>query len=170
MKRKLYIFAALLATLFSVSFSASAVLPISKVGMNMPDDMVFIDMATSAAKTAVVSGEKADGAVIAKNSTPIATAGATAGSTAINNAIEKAGSAAVNGAVIYTVNQPQIADLVNLSKSGAKTIYFVNGADQVVAAGIYPSGAYDETAIPSGLTITPMIQLEYPDAQKLLGK
>lgn len=166
MKKKLYIFAALLATIFSVSFNASAVLPISKVGMIMPDDMVYIDMATSAAKSAVASGDKADGAVIIKNSAPVATAGATA----VSNAIDKAGVAALKDAVIYTVNQPQITDLVTLSKSGAKTIYFVNGADRVVAAGIYPAEAYDETAIPAGHTITPMIQLEYPDAQKLLDK
>lgn len=170
MKKKLYIFAALLATIFSVSFNASAVLPISKVGMIMPDDMVYIDMATSAAKSAVASGDKADGAVIIKNSAPVATAGATAGATAVSNAIDKAGVAALKDAVIYTVNQPQITDLVTLSKSGAKTIYFVNGADRVVAAGIYPAEAYDETAIPAGHTITPMIQLEYPDAQKLLDK
>lgn len=170
MKKKLYIFAAIVAIMFSVSFNAAAVLPISKVGMIMPDDMVYIDMATSAAKSAVSAGEKADGAVIIKNSAPVATAGATAGSTAVNNAIDKAGAASLKDAVIYTVNQPQITDLVNISKSGVKTIYFVNGADRVIAAGVYLAGAYDETAIPAGLTITPMIQLEYPDAQKLLDK
>ena len=169
MKKKLYILTAILATIFSVSFNAGAVLPISKVSMIMPDDMVYIDMATSAAKKSAAAGNIADGAVIVKNSSPVVTTGAGQGNTAVANAIAQAGTA-VNGAVIYTVNQPQITDLVNLSKSGAKTIYFVNGSTDVVTAGIYPTGAYDETAIPAGLAITPMIQLEYPDAQKLLSK
>ncbi|MDE6351736.1 MAG: hypothetical protein K2K88_01140 [Muribaculaceae bacterium] len=168
MKKSIYAWAFAIVAVFATQFHADAVLPITKVGMIMPDNMVYIDMATNAAKNSVSKGGKADGAVIISNSKSVTTGESSAQSSAVANAIKKAGENEVKGSTVYTINQPQISDLVNLSKLGAKTIYFVNGADNVVNGGVYPAQAYDETAIPAGLTLTPMVQLEYPDAQKLV--
>ncbi|MDE5844225.1 MAG: hypothetical protein K2H44_02415 [Muribaculaceae bacterium] len=169
MKKSIYVLMTAIAAIFASQFRANAVLPITKVDMIMPDNMVYIDMATTAAKNSVSKGGKADGAVIISNSKSVTTGESSAQSTAVANAVKKAGENDVKGATVYTINQPQISDLVNLSKLGAKTIYFVNGADNVVKGGVYPAHAYDETAIPAGLAITPMVQLEYPDAQKLIA-
>ncbi len=72
--------------------------------------------------------------------------------------------------MVYVVNEPVTADYIALCKLGADAIYFVNGRDAVVAAGIVPASEYDDSKIPESVTRVPMKSMEYPDAQKLVGK
>jgi hypothetical protein len=47
-------------------------------------------------------------------------------------------------------------------------VYFVNARKDVVARGIYPASAYDDSKIDTTLTQVKMIQLKYADAADIL--
>ena len=52
--------------------------------------------------------------------------------------------------------------------AGADAVYFVNSKEKVIAAGVQPAEAYDESNLDASLTQVPMKQIEYEDAAALL--
>ena len=166
MKRFIYALS-LTVALLAGSFCAKAGVPITLVDKITPTDMVFMDMATEAAKSSVAKKGQPQGVVIILNN---AFKSSGKGQSAVEEAYQKSGLPNLKGAVVYAVNQPSTEDYIFLSQLGVDAIYFVNGSDAVVAAGLLPASAYDESAIPSTLKTAPLKGIEYPDAQVLLKK
>ena len=71
-------------------------------------------------------------------------------------------------AVIYTVNEPTVEAYNAICKAGADAVYFVNPKEKVIAAGVQPAEAYDESKLDTSLTQVPMKQMDYEDASDLL--
>lgn len=159
------IFTLILAALMGVMTSG---LPITRVDKIAPTDMVFMDMATEAAKASHDAGNRPDGAVIILNNAFRSSGRPSANASAVENAFNKSRLSSLKNATVYVVNEPVTADYVMLSRMGAEAVYFVNGRAEVVAAGIYPADAYDDAAIPADVTPAPLSQMEYPDAAALV--
>lgn len=152
-----------------VSLSMHAI-DITKVDRVQPTDEIFMDMATTAAKKSLSSGGPAAGAVIILNGAWRATGVPTATSSAEEVAFEKARLGQLNQANIYTINEPTTEAINFLNKLNVNAIYFVNGRDAVVAAGIYPADAYDDSKLEGELKPGKLMQISFPEAEALLKK
>lgn len=156
------IFAAL--AVLTLACAAWAGVTITKVDKVAPTEQIYMDMATSAAKA---KGAK-NGAVIVLNNAFRSSGVSSAQTTAEQAAIAAAGLPDLHNAVIFTVNEPTTAAYNDICAFGAEAVYFVNGRDAVIAAGVYPASAYDDAKIDSSLTQVPLNQMAYPDAEQLL--
>lgn len=150
--------------------AAVAQINISKTEKATPGEEVFMDMAVTAAETAVGQGKPACGAVVILNGAWRAAGMADAGKTAEENAIAKSRLRSLQTASIYTVNQPTTQALNAIMKAGAAAVYFVNSAADVIEAGICTAADYDESKLDPSLTPVPLHQLDYAPARKLVGK
>lgn len=162
------LFAALMSLL--VVLSASAKFPVTELSNPSPVDMVGMDMATDAAKSSVKNGGKADGAVIVVNGRVRAVGMPGDGKSAEEDAVLKSGLKSLAGASIYTVNQPSVPVYVKLSDLGVASICFVNGSDAVIASGLEPASAYDESLADGKSALAPLKSMSFPEAQRLLKK
>lgn len=145
-------------------------LPVTKVDNATPAEMVGIDMATDAAKSNVASGGVPDGAAIIVNGHLKSTGVPSAGVSAVENAVAKSGLSTLKGASVFVVNQPVTDAYLKLSSLGADAVYFVNGADAVVAAGIVPESAYDDSSVDATARLAPLKSVPFPEAQRLIKK
>ena len=149
---------------------AFAQVNITKVDKVAPNDEIFMDMAVTAAQQAVASGEKPSGAVVILNGAWKATGTPSASATAEENAITKSRRTNLAGASIYTVNQPTTAALNAIMRAGVDVVFFANTADEAIAAGVYPSDAYDPAALDTTLIPVPVMQITYAPAAKIIKK
>lgn len=147
-----------------------AKLPVTKVVNPSPAEMVGIDMATDVAKKSVASGGGPWGAVIVVNGQVKGTGCSTDGTSAEVNAMKAAGLQSLKGTTVFTVNQPGTDVYQMLSEAGADGIYFVNGSDAVVAAGLLPASAYYESALEGKDSLAPLKSIPFPEAQRLIKK
>lgn len=166
--KKSIITALLFATAAVVTPSVKAEIPVSRVEQYSPTDMVFLDMATEAAKENQSRGQQPNGAVIVVNGEFRSSGRSTASSSAEETAFKKSRLSTLKGATLYTVNEPTAAIYKFLCENGIDKIYFVNGKDAVIKAGIATSADYNSSSLPSSLTFAPMFQIEFPDAALLL--
>lgn len=164
MKRFLLSAATAITTLCG-SLVSNAEVPVTLVDRISPVDMVYMDMATEAAKANAAKNGVPQAVVIIVDNSAKATA---AGNGAVQEAFKKSGLSRLDGAVVYSVNQPTTEDYLFLSGLGVKTIMFVNGKDKVIKAGINPASAYSDSSLPSGVTPATLKMMEYPDAQALI--
>jgi tRNA(Arg) A34 adenosine deaminase TadA len=165
--KKLFFIAAVLVTL--LCGTALAGVPITKVDKVEPNDEMFMDMATTAARKSIADGGLPCGAVVILNGAWRSTGTAAEGGTsAEENAIAKSRRQSLKNATIYTVNEPTTAAYNTICRYGVDAVYFVNSRDKVVAKGIYPASAYDDNQIDSTLTLVPLNQINYADAADLL--
>lgn len=162
--KKIILFFAILAT----SVSSFAQVNITKVDKVKPNDEIFMEMAVTAAQKAKADGLKPGGAVVILNGAWRSTGLPMDGMTPEENAISKSRRSNLNNASIYTINQPTSAALNAIMASGADAIYFVNSAEDVIAAGIYTEEDYDASALDSNLTPTPTFQIIYAPASDII--
>ena len=154
-----------------VALAASTLLagiPISKDDKVSPVDEIWMDMAVGVAKDNVKAGGIPCGTVIIFNGAFKSVAEATEKTSSVEPAIALTRMTSLANAVIYTVNEPTIDAYNAICKSGADAVYFVNPKDKVIAAGVQPAEAYDESKLDSTLTQVPMKQMDYEDAANLL--
>ena len=156
--------------LFSMSANLFAGIPITKVDKIRPTDEVFMDMAVAAAKKSVANRQQPGGAVIILNGAWKATGMPSADKTPEVDAFEKARRGDLVNASVYTINEPTTETINFLNSLGVQAIYFCNDRDAVVAAGVYPSSAYDDAKLNQSDEMAPMTLIVYPDAQALLKK
>lgn len=159
-----------LAVAAAAPMTATAEIPITKVDKIEPTDMVFMDMATGAAEASVKQKGAPDGAVIILNGAFRSSGRPSASETAIASAVAKSRLKSLKNATVYVVNEPVTSDYIALCRLGADAICFVNGRDAVIAAGIVPASEYDDSKIPADLKQVPLRAIEFPEAQKLVGK
>ena len=163
------IFTLILSGLLALGMTIHAI-DITKVDRVEPTDEMFMDMATTAARQSISSGGPASGAVIILNGAWRSTGTPGDGRTAEQNAYMRSRLDQLNQANIYTINEPT-TEIVNfLNSLHVNAIYFVNGRDAVVAAGIYPASAYDDSKLDKSGYMAKMWQLTFPEAVELLGK
>lgn len=160
----------LLAMLVMAATMVRAQVAITKVDKISPTDEVFMDMAVTAASTAQQQGLKPCGAVVILNGAWRSTGLPAAGKTAEEAAIDKSRRTRLTNATIYTVNQPTSAAINAINRSGADAVYYVNPADDVIAAGVYTAGDYDPAAIDSSVPQVPVRQITYAPARKYVNK
>lgn len=164
MKKSLTI---LLTIMLGCLFNARAI-DISPVDKASPTDEIFMDMAVSAAKKSIASGNAPAGAVIILNGAWRATGTPEGNRTPEEVAWGKARLDNLKNAVVYTVNEP-VTDVVNLLNSlGVSAIYFTNPRTRVIQSGIYPATAYDDAKLDTSLKAAPMYMLAFPEASQLL--
>lgn len=166
MTKKFFCITAILAVILSAV--AYAGVPITKVDKIAPTDEVYMDMATTAARQAKNNGGMPCGAVIILNGAWRSSGNATANVTAEQAAINKSRLSNLANATIYTVNEPTTEAYNDICRFGADAVFFVNPREVVIAKGIYPASAYDDTKIDSTLTQVPLKQMPYADASALL--
>lgn len=163
-----------LLTLFFVivlgmGLKASAV-DITKVDKVLPSDEMFMDMAVTAAKKSMASNTGASGAVIILNGAWRATGTPEGEKTAEEAAFAKSRLTKLNNAVVYTINEP-ITEVINfLNSLGVDAIYFANPRQVVIAAGIYPATAYDDSQVDSSVKQAPIYWLPFDEAADLIAK
>lgn len=157
-------------TMMFVAFVGAAVAQVSitKVDQVEVTDQIFMDMAVSAAQDNVSAGEKPCGAVVILNGALRSAGKSSTYTTAEESAIAKSRKKNLANAVIYTVNEPTVAAYNAICRAGADAVYFVNGRDAVIAAGVYTAEDYDTSKIDSTLTAVPMSCIEYGDAVTVL--
>ncbi|MDE6397598.1 MAG: hypothetical protein K2K84_10035 [Muribaculaceae bacterium] len=131
------------------------------------DDM-YMDMAVVTAKKAVRNGNKPTGAVIILNGVWRAEGTAKGDTPAELVAFANSRLTDLHNAKVYTVNEPTTETYNALVKAGVEGIIYANPRDAVIAAGIYPASAYDDSKAVAG-GVKP-VQLNYPDAAALLKK
>lgn len=148
--------------------SAKAQVPVTRVEQYSPTDMVFLDMATEAAKDNKSRGLQPNGAVLVVNGDFRASGRSTATSSAEETAFKKSRLTSLKGVTVYTVNEPTTSIYKFLCENGIGAIYFVNGRDAVVKAGVAQSSDYNDSSLPATLVKVPMFQIEFPDAGLLL--
>lgn len=152
----------------ALSFSSFAQVNITKVDKVQPTDEIFMEMAVTAAQKAVADGQKPGGAVVILNGAWRSTGLPGNGTTPEENAIAKSRTTKLGGAKIYTVNQPTAAALNAIMAAGVDAVYFVNAANEVVAAGIFTDEDYNSEGIDATLTPVPTYQMNYAPASELL--
>ena len=152
----------------SVTPSVFAQIPVSRVEQYTPTDMVFLDMATDAAKENKSRGQNPSGAVIVINGEFRSSGRATGSVSAEEIAYKKSRLSSLKGATIYTVNEPTTAVYKFLCDNNIGAIYFVNGRDAVIKAGLATAADYNDASLPADMTKVPMFQIEFPDAGLLL--
>lgn len=162
------IFCAVLSAVLAVAVFAQV--NITKVDKVKPTDEMFMEMAVTAAQKAIADGLKPAGAVVILNGAWRSTGLPVDGVTPEENAIAKSRRTKLNGGSIYTINQPTTAALNAIMASGADAVYFVNSADEVIAAGIYTAEDYDPAGIDESLTPVPTYQIIYAPATALIKK
>lgn len=158
----------LILTVAVICGAAFAAVPISKVDKVSPTDEIFMDMAVSAASKSLKAKGLPCGAVVILNNAFRAAGTASANTTAEQNAIAKAGLASLENATVFTVNEPTTEAYNDICRFGADAVVFVNPREKVIAAGVYPASAYDDTKIDSTATQVQMKQISYADAEALL--
>ena len=160
-----------LVALFAVFALVSTVfgqLNITKADKVSPSDEMFIDMAVMAAKKSVADGNAPNGAVVIVNGAWKSTGIPADDKTAEIVAFEKSRKSNLENATVYTVNEPTTSTLNALNKAGVEAIYFVNPRGEVIAAGIYPASAYDDSALDTSVKQAPMYRLPFAEAEALL--
>ncbi len=165
MKKLLFAVIALVAV---VTGSAIAQSRITKVDRVNPTDEMFIDMALTSAKQSVQQGGLPCGAVVILNGALRSNGKATVTTTAEENAIKASRKKKLRMATIYTVNEPTTAAYNAICQTGADAVVFVNGRDEVIACGIYPAEAYNDSLIDTTLTKVPMHQMDFSAAAAFL--
>ncbi len=159
----------LLAALL-LSAAAGAQVTLSPTEKATPGDEIFMDMAVTAATRATAAGLKPAGAVIIMNGAWKATGMPSATLTPEEDAINKTRRTSLDGACVYTVNRPTTAALNAMARAGVSQVVYVNPADSVVAAGVYPAEAYDPDGADTTLTPVPMFMMNYPPAAEILHR
>lgn len=160
----------LIAATLSLTLSSIAGVPITKVDKVEPTDAIFMDMAVTAAKKSISEKGKPCGAVIILNKAWRSTGIPTADKTAELVAFEKSRRQTLKNAVIYTVNEPTTDTYITLCEAGVEAIYFANPREAVIAAGIYPASAYDDSKISPDLIQAPLNCMTDPEAASLIKK
>lgn len=166
--KKLFAAAVLAAGAIIGANHISAQVPVTRVEQYSPTDMVFLDMATDAAKENKTRGMQPNGAVLVVNGEFRASGRSTAGSSAEEIAFKKSHLPSLKGVTVYTVNEPVTAVYKFLCDNNVEAIYFVNGRDAVVKAGVAAASDYNDSALPESLVKVTMKQIEFPDAGLLL--
>ncbi|MDE7154233.1 MAG: hypothetical protein K2O00_07315 [Muribaculaceae bacterium] len=166
--KKLFISAILAIAALTGTNNISAQVPITRVEQYSPTDMVFLDMATDAAKENKSRGMNPNGAVLVVNGEFKASGRSTAGSSAEEIAFKKSHLPSLKGVTVYTVNEPTTAVYQFLCDNNVDAIFFVNGRDAVVKAGIASASDYNDSALPESTVKVTMKQIEFPDASLLL--
>ena len=164
---KKVIFAVMSMTIFVTSTMMASV-EISKREKASPVDEIWMDMAVTVAKVNVEEGGIPCGSVVVLNGRLQSSGQATEKATSVETSIAMSKMKTLRNAKIYTVNEPTIEAYNAACKAKVDAIYFVNTKDKVIAAGIQPAGAYDESKIDSALIAIPIIQMDYEDAAELL--
>lgn len=162
-------FIMLMAAAVTVAATAFAGVKITKYDRVEPTDEMFMDMAVMKAQKAVREGGKPCGAVIILNGAWRADGEAKGGKTAEIVAFESSRLSDLQNANVYTVNEPTTETYNALVEAKVNAIYFSNPREAVIAAGIYPASAYDDSKAVTDASV-PMNQLPYDDAQALLKK
>ena len=152
----------------TLSLSTFAQVNITKVDKVEPTDEMFMDMAVTVAQKVKSDGQKPGGAVVILNGAMRGAGVPTDDASPEENAIAKTKRSKLNGATIYTVNQPTTAALNAIMAADADAVYFVNPSSAVVAAGIYTDADYDPAGLDSSAKPVPTYQLNYPPASLLL--
>lgn len=158
----------LVAMVTFASSSLFAGIPISKNDKISPIDEIWMDMAVTVAKTNIEEGTIPCGTVIVFNGKLQSTGQATEKATSIETAIAMSRLNSLANAVIYTVNEPTAEAYNAICKAGADAVFFVNPKEKVIAAGVQPAEAYDESKLDTSLTQVPVKQMDYEDAAALL--
>ena len=158
----------LVAMVTFASSSLFAGIPISKNDKISPIDEIWMDMAVTVAKTNIEEGTIPCGTVIVFNGKLQSTGQATEKATSIETAIAMSRLNSLANAVIYTVNEPTAEAYNAICKAGADAVFFVNPKEKVIAAGVQPAEAYDESKLDTSLTQVPVKQMDYEDAAELL--
>ncbi len=143
-------------------------IPISQVAKAEPSNELFMDMACTAAAAELNNGGKPCGAVIILNGAWKSAGTATADQTAEEMALVKSGKTNLENAIIYTVNEPTTEAYNEICRYAPDAVYFVNPREAVVAAGIYPASAYDDSKVNPEYKAVPMYRMDYEDAVDLL--
>ena len=143
-------------------------IPITKVDKIDPTEEIYMDMACTAASKSVASKGKPCGAVVILNRAWKGSGTATADATAEQNAIAASRLPDLELADVYTICEPTTEAYNDMCRMGAQNCYFVIPRDVVVAKGIYPAEAYDDSKIDPSLTPVPLKQMDFPEAQKLI--
>lgn len=165
MKKVLFLIVAMV-TLTTSSLMAG--IPISKDYKVTIHDELWMDMAVTVAKDGVKEGGIPCGTVIVLNGALKCVGEPTNKATSVETAIAMSRMASLENAVIYTINEPTIEAYNMICRFGADAVYFVNSKEKVIAAGVQPAEAYDESNLDASLTQVPMKQIEYEDAAALL--
>lgn len=160
MKKFAFLFIAVMAFVGT----AIAALPITKVDRVNPTDEIFMDMALTVAKDNVKEDGLPCGAVVVLNGRLLSSGQATDKATAEEAAIATSRKKKLGFATIYTVNEPTTEAYNAICRSGAEAVVFVNPREEVIAKGIYPAEAYNDSLVDSTLTQVPMSQMEYREA------
>lgn len=161
-------FALLCALIVSTLVCNICAFEITKVDKVQPTDELFMDMAVSAAKKSMASNTGPSGAVIILNGAWRATGTPEGGKTPEEAAFAKSRLSNLKNAVVYTVNEPTTATVNLLNELGVGAIYFTNPREAVVAVGIYPASAYDDSKLNTAGYQAPVYQLAFPEASLLL--
>ncbi len=163
------LFLALAIITFASSLLTAGV-PISKRDKISPVDEIWMDMAVTVAKVNVEEGGIPCGSVVVLNGKLQSSGQATEKATSVETAIAMSKLNSLENAVIFTVNEPTAEAYNAICRVGADAVYFVNTKDAVIAAGVQPAEAYDESKLDSTLTQVPVKQMDYEDAAALLKK
>ncbi len=159
---------AVMAMAILVSTTMMASVEISKREKVSPVDEIWMDMAVTVAKVNVEEGGIPCGAVVVLNGRLQSSGQATEKATSIETSIAMAKMKTLKNAKIYAVNEPTIDAYNAACKAKVDAIYFVNTKEKVIAAGVQPAEAYDESKIDTTLKAIPVIQMDYEDASALL--
>jgi tRNA(Arg) A34 adenosine deaminase TadA len=162
------VFFAVVAMAIFVTGTMMASVEISKREKVSPVDEIWMDMAVTVAKVNVEEGGVPCGSVVVLNGRLQSSGQATEKATSVETAIAMSKMKTLRNAKIYTVNEPTIEAYNAACKAKVDAIYFVNPKEKVIAAGVQPVEAYDESKIDSTLTAIPVIQMDYEDAAMLL--
>lgn len=151
-----------------VSYSLFAAIPISRNDKVTPVDEIWMDMAVTVATVNVEEGGIPCGSVVIFNGRLQSTGQATEKATSIETAIAMSKLRTLTNTVIYTVNEPTAEAYNAICKAKPNAVYFVNPKEKVIAAGVQPAEAYDESKLDSTLAKVPIKQMYYEDAEALL--
>ncbi len=168
MKKFAVIAAAVAIVAAACAPAAVAGVPITKVDKIDPTENIYMDMACTAASKSVASKGKPCGAVVILNRAWKGSGTATADATAEQNAIAASRLPDLEFADVYTICEPTTEAYNDMCRMGAQTCYFVIPRDVVVAKGIYPAEAYDDSKIDASVTPVPLKQMAFPEAEKLV--
>lgn len=148
--------------------TAIAALPITKVDRVNPTDEIFMEMALDQAKESVKEGGLPCGAAVIQSNRMLAVGQSTEKATAEEAAIAMTRKKKLSFATIFTVNEPTTEAYNAICRTGAEAVVFVNPREEVIAKGVYPAEAYNDSLVDSTLTKVPMSQMEYREAVSLL--
>lgn len=160
----------LITAMITLTFGVIAQAPITKADKISPTDEMFMDLAVTAAKKSVNDHGAPCGAVIIENGAWRSTGIPAGDKTAEEIAVEKSRRTSLKNASIYTVNEPTTKAYNALSAAGVDCIYFVNPREAVIAAGIYPASAYDDSKIDTSVSPAPMKCIPFAEASQIINK